>query len=148
MIRPTWEFDQTSSYLVVGGLGGIGRSILKWMASRGARYLIAPSRSGAKSATAAKTVKELQEKGVNILTPKCDAASWESLCSATEEWSKAMPAIRGCINAAMALNVSFVIPKSNIFFFAMLHLSDNSLYRILSSKTCPILIGNRQFAQR
>lgn len=104
--RPIWKFDEHASYLVVGGLGGIGQSILKWMASRGAKYLIAPSRSGPKSAKAAKTVKDLQEAGVTILTPSCDAASWQSLSSEHEEWSKTMPTIRGCINAAMVLNVS------------------------------------------
>ncbi|KAI4910493.1 Type I Iterative PKS [Alternaria infectoria] len=66
--RRSWQFDQNASYIVAGGLGGIGRSILKWMASRGARHLIVPSRSGASSGAAAELVSELAERGINDAT--------------------------------------------------------------------------------
>ncbi|KAI0872282.1 hypothetical protein GGS24DRAFT_502924 [Hypoxylon argillaceum] len=32
-----WTFAEDATYLVVGGLSGIGQSMLKWMASRGAK---------------------------------------------------------------------------------------------------------------
>ncbi|KAK8041286.1 hypothetical protein PG994_014293 [Apiospora phragmitis] len=102
--RRTWRFDGESSYLVVGGLGGIGRSILAWMVSRGAKNLIVPSRSGAASDAAAKAVSDLRAKNVTIITPKCDVASFESLSEALDKWGKSMPPIRGCINSAMVLN--------------------------------------------
>ncbi|RYP67344.1 hypothetical protein DL771_007288 [Monosporascus sp. 5C6A] len=102
----TWRFDEGASYLVAGGLGGIGRSILKWMASKGAKSLIVPSRSGLVSDAAAKVVSELREQNIRIITPKCDVASWDLLSQALEEWGKTMPPIRGCINAAMVLNDS------------------------------------------
>ncbi|KAK7972306.1 hypothetical protein PG988_006440 [Apiospora saccharicola] len=102
--RRTWRFDGESSYLVVGGLGGIGRSILAWMVARGAKNLIVPSRSGAASHVAAKAVRELRAKNVTILTPKCDFASLESLSGSLDHWRKSMPPIRGCINLAMVLN--------------------------------------------
>jgi aryl carrier-like protein len=38
-------FDGSASYLLVGGLGGLGRSISTWMIDRGARHLIYLSRS-------------------------------------------------------------------------------------------------------
>ncbi|KUJ12390.1 uncharacterized protein LY89DRAFT_722023 [Mollisia scopiformis] len=44
--RPTWRFDCDSSYMISGGLGGLGRSMTRWMASRGAKNIILPSRSG------------------------------------------------------------------------------------------------------
>ncbi|KAF2829294.1 polyketide synthase PksD [Ophiobolus disseminans] len=104
--RRLWQFDQNASYFVAGGLGGIGRSILKWMASKGARNLIVPSRSGAKSDAASKLVSELAEKGVNVTTPICDVSNAESLSELVNACAKTMPLIRGCINATMVLNDS------------------------------------------
>ncbi|KAK8102255.1 hypothetical protein PG984_015401 [Apiospora sp. TS-2023a] len=105
--RRTWRFDGESSYLVVGGLGGVGRSVLAWMVARGAKNLIVPSRSGAASQAAAKVVRELRAKNITILTPKCDVASLESLTVSLDSWKKSMPPIRGCINLAMVLNDAF-----------------------------------------
>ncbi|KAI5865997.1 hypothetical protein GGS23DRAFT_603436 [Durotheca rogersii] len=102
----TWSIDSNSTYVVGGGLGGIGRSILKWMARKGARHLIVPSRSGATTKAAASIVDELTRQGINIATPRCDVSVADSLSQALKEHSKIMPRIRGCINAAMVLNDS------------------------------------------
>jgi NAD(P)-dependent dehydrogenase (short-subunit alcohol dehydrogenase family) len=87
-------------------MGGLGRAILSWMASKGAKHLIAPSRSGGSSAAAKDTVAELRAKGVNIITPQCDVSSAESLAKVLEEYASTMPPIRGCVNASMVLQVS------------------------------------------
>ncbi|XRM46506.1 hypothetical protein ABZX51_009537 [Aspergillus tubingensis] len=39
------QFDSSGAYLLVGGLGGLGRSVSTWMVERGARHLIYLSRS-------------------------------------------------------------------------------------------------------
>ncbi|KAI0840156.1 KR-domain-containing protein [Hypoxylon sp. FL0890] len=69
-----------ASYLAVGGLGGLGRAMIKWMVEKGAKHLILLSRS------------ELVTRGVHVIAPKCDVSSTET-----------MPPIKGCINAAMVL---------------------------------------------
>jgi len=76
------------------------------MASRGARHLIVPSRSGTASGAAVELVSELAELGINVCTPKCDASNAESLSDLLAACAKSMPPIRGCINATMMLNVS------------------------------------------
>ncbi|KAI1127899.1 hypothetical protein F5Y10DRAFT_242011 [Nemania abortiva] len=102
--RRDWTCDPNASYLVAGGLGGIGREILRWLASKGAQYLIVPSRSGGKgSLEAAKVITELTELGVHIETPACDVSDITSLKNVLEECSQRMPLIKGCINAAMVL---------------------------------------------
>ncbi|KAI0197537.1 polyketide synthase PksD [Astrocystis sublimbata] len=101
------RFEEDASYLVAGGLGGIGRSILRWMATRNAKYLIVPSRSGGSgSEKAQQLVAELRLKGVTIITPQCDVSSESSLSDLLAQCSQTMPPIRGCINAAMALQDS------------------------------------------
>ncbi|KAI2626768.1 KR-domain-containing protein [Hypoxylon sp. NC1633] len=104
--RRTWSFDIKATYMVVGGLGGVGRLLLKWMVSRGAKYLIVPSRSGIASQTAAKLVDELAQQGIIIAAPLCDVSSEESFSKMLAQYSSIFPPIRGCINAAMALHDS------------------------------------------
>lgn len=76
---------------------------MKWMADRGARYLIVPSRSGASSKAAVDIVAELKARGVCIVVPKCDVASESAVSSLLDECARTMPPIKGCINAALVL---------------------------------------------
>ncbi|KAF7558100.1 hypothetical protein G7Z17_g20 [Cylindrodendrum hubeiense] len=101
--HPTWTFDAATSYLIVGGSGGLGRAIVKWMVGRGAKHLILPSRSGAISKAAADMVAELTARGINIMAPKCDVSSEANLASVLNDCAHTMPPIKGCINAAMVL---------------------------------------------
>ncbi|KAI1087949.1 putative polyketide synthase [Rostrohypoxylon terebratum] len=102
--RSTWQFDQNASYVVLGGLGGLGRPIIRWMVSRGAKHLIIPSRSGATSQPAINVVSELREYGVRVLAPRCNAAVADELSATLNAaYSKRFPPVRGCINCSMDL---------------------------------------------
>jgi len=52
-------FPPENSYLLVGCLGGLGRSLVMWMFARGARHFIFLSRSGADKPEAAMLIEEL-----------------------------------------------------------------------------------------
>ncbi|CAG7918788.1 unnamed protein product [Penicillium olsonii] len=54
-------FNSQASYLLIGCLGGLGRSLATSMVSRGARHFIFLSRSGADKPEATALVKELEE---------------------------------------------------------------------------------------
>lgn len=101
-LRPC-KLDENATYLIPGGLGGVGRSIIAWMAACGAKNLIVPSRSGASSAAAASLVSSLSSSGVNITTPKCDATKEAELSALLADIKQNMPPIRGVINCAMVL---------------------------------------------
>ncbi|RYP13408.1 hypothetical protein DL767_010766 [Monosporascus sp. MG133] len=98
-----WAFPMGATYLVAGGLGGVGRAIIKWMARKGAKNLILPSRTGPTSGAARETILELQKLGVNVVTPICDVSVARSLEELLRDCGKRMPPIKGCINAAMVL---------------------------------------------
>lgn len=55
---------------------------------------------------ASEIVRYLRQQGVTVAAPKCDASSLASLSKALGDCGEAMPPVRGCINAAMVLNVS------------------------------------------
>ncbi|KAE9379424.1 hypothetical protein N431DRAFT_553644 [Stipitochalara longipes BDJ] len=103
-LKSTWTFGPDASYLVAGGLGGIGKAILGWMVDKGARHLIVPSRSGASSQQAAEFLAELAGRGVQVVAPCCDVSSATDLAAILQEYATTMPPIRGCINAAMVLH--------------------------------------------
>lgn len=61
----------------------------------------------------AEVVSDLLSKGVRIETPRCDVANIDKLTAVLQDYGSSMPAIRGCINSAMVLQVRSVPnPKS------------------------------------
>lgn len=88
--------------MIAGGLGGLGRSAARWMASMGAKNLILLSRSGPKATAAQELIRELTDQGVRVRAPQCDLTSSEALTRALEE-CRDLPPIRGCIQGTMVL---------------------------------------------
>ncbi|KAI1491045.1 KR domain-containing protein [Biscogniauxia mediterranea] len=104
--KPLYKFDNRSTYVIAGGLGGLGRSIARWMVERGARHLLLLSRRGASNPHARSLVDQLTNDGAQVLTPCCDISNLEQLRDVLEESSHYMPPIRGCIQSAMLLRDS------------------------------------------
>ncbi|KAI0382791.1 putative polyketide synthase [Hypomontagnella monticulosa] len=92
-----------ASYLIVGGFGGLGRSLSRRMVSQGARNLIFVSRSGTTSAEASALVDELEAAGVTVEVLALDITKGDTLKTNLDEAMKKMPPIRGIIQAAMVL---------------------------------------------
>ncbi|KAI1762800.1 hypothetical protein GGR53DRAFT_399114 [Hypoxylon sp. FL1150] len=93
-----------ATYIIPGGMGGLGRSLLKWMASKGARYLVATSRSGAKDPRAQQVLEELSQLGVKAKAIAADVSHEEQCQTVLEQIEEeGFPPIRGAI--IMAMNV-------------------------------------------
>ncbi|KAI9842656.1 MAG: Type I Iterative PKS [Sclerophora amabilis] len=101
--KPAYHFNENATYVIAGGLGGLGRSVARWMASRGARHLILLSRSGPRTEAAFVLLEELRGNGVNVETPACDVTRAESLSAALAHSRVTMPPIKGCIQGTMIL---------------------------------------------
>ncbi|KAI9776756.1 MAG: hypothetical protein M1839_009400 [Geoglossum umbratile] len=98
------KLSPNHSYLIVGGLGGIGRSIATWMVERGARNLVLLSRN-AKSLGEGTSLwlQSLQQRGVQVLVETCDVANEDQLAASLETVKAQLPPIKGIIQAAMVL---------------------------------------------
>ncbi|KAI1497576.1 putative polyketide synthase [Biscogniauxia marginata] len=105
-MKPLYNFDDKSTYVIAGGLGGLGRSIARWMVKMGARHLLLLSRRGASNPHARRLVDHLRNDGAQVFTPCCDISDLEQLRDVIEESSHHMPPIRGCIQSAMLLRDS------------------------------------------
>ncbi|KAB8275133.1 beta-ketoacyl synthase [Aspergillus minisclerotigenes] len=115
--KPNFTCDGNATYVIAGGLGGIGQSIAAWLVDRGAQTLLLLSRSGAKGPEAMKFINSLQTKDARAIAPACDICNESALRKVLEEWQPQLPPIKGCIQAAMVLRdrgMEFFILLSSI----------------------------------
>lgn len=103
--KNAYTFEAEATYLISGGLGGLGRSIARWMVSRGAKNLLLLSRSGPVVDKSRILVEELRRRGARIEAPVCDVTDAISLERVLQSYEKTMPPIRGCIQSSMVLRV-------------------------------------------
>ncbi|KAH1723064.1 hypothetical protein KXV81_008084 [Aspergillus fumigatus] len=110
-ITPRPRLRSDASYLVVGGVGGIGRSIAHWLVDHGAQNLILLSRSAGdldlaqnQNAEGALFVRELRAAGCRVKPVSCDIALASSLAKALRACEdEGLPPVRGVIQGAMLL---------------------------------------------
>ncbi|KAI1337734.1 beta-ketoacyl synthase domain-containing protein [Xylariaceae sp. FL0016] len=98
------RFQSDATYVVAGGLGGLGQSIVRWMVDQGARNLILLSRRGPENDAAKSFVASIEARCDKVATPKCDITDKQGLVEAITDSSSSMPPVRGCIQASMILN--------------------------------------------
>ncbi len=95
-----------ATYVLVGGLGGLGRGQALFMAKHGARHLAFISRSGDASSDAQAVIKGLSEQGVQTKVYAGDITDHAALERILEDISVNLPPIRGVIHGAMQLDDS------------------------------------------
>ena len=100
-----YQFDPCASYLLIGGFGGIGRSVVRWMLTRGAKNFIFLSRSGASSVPAKQLCADLLDAGCGVSDTVCDVTDAAAVENALQQCGKSMPPIRGCLQCSMVLEV-------------------------------------------
>ena len=113
--KPDYQFDEHSSYVIVGGMGGLGRSAARWMVSRGVRNLILLSRSGAQSKNAVALIDDLKAKGAHVEAPACDVTKLDMLETVLQSCAKTMPPIKGVIQGSMVLSVCSFYSATSIY---------------------------------
>ena len=74
-LKYQYKFDAEKAYLMVGCLGGIGRSLSKWMLALGARRFFLPSRSGVRKTEAKELVEDLEQAGGRVTVIQGDVLS-------------------------------------------------------------------------
>ena len=105
--RPSFLLDSKKTYLIVGGLGGLGRRIARWMVHRGAANLVLLSRSGGLGNKAAQQfLTELRARGIRVEAPPCNVADPVAVKELLDKCDIDMPPIKGCIQGSMVLRDS------------------------------------------
>ncbi|RYP57289.1 hypothetical protein DL769_009575 [Monosporascus sp. CRB-8-3] len=100
---PAVKFDSEARYIVTGGLGGLGRAIIKWMVSRGACDFVILSRRGINTPAAQLLVDDLTAQGVRVEAVVCDVSKRGDVVDVVRKASSADRPVKGVVHAAMAL---------------------------------------------
>lgn len=95
--------DSSATYVLCGGLGGIGRSTAQMMAEHGAKHLVFLSRSGATKTEHHNLLKDLDKLGVRADALVCDATDAAAVASFVALSEKEGWKIKGLIQCAMVL---------------------------------------------
>ncbi|KAI0202851.1 polyketide synthase dehydratase-domain-containing protein [Astrocystis sublimbata] len=103
-VPPMAKFDSEGRYIITGGFGGLGRSIISWMADRGARDFIVLSRSGATKPEARQLIDRLAARGVSIEGIVCDISKRADVARAMEGVATQRRSIKGLVHAALSLS--------------------------------------------
>ncbi|PSN68460.1 hypothetical protein BS50DRAFT_676305 [Corynespora cassiicola Philippines] len=101
--KDSFKLKSNATFLFVGGLGGLGRSLAREFVASGARHIAFISRSGDTKPEAKATIDELASHGAQVKVFACDVADKTSFLAAMEKCSQKMPPIKGVIQMAMVL---------------------------------------------
>jgi KR domain len=146
-------FSPDASYLLVGCLGGLGRSLTRWMMQHGARHFVFLSRSDIDRPEAARFVQDIEDAGASTKVFRVDAADTAAVREVVETVNAAR-LIRGAVHAAMVLQdgmfesmshanfAAAVIPKAQGALSLSAALANNDLDFFVLTSSVSALLGN------
>jgi NADP-dependent 3-hydroxy acid dehydrogenase YdfG/acyl carrier protein len=100
---PDYVFRHDGTHIIMGGTGGLGRSLAKYMIAHGARNIVLISRSGRGLGMVQRLQQETQRHGVRITVMTCDISDHTQVWQLVEDCRRTLPPICGVIHAAMVL---------------------------------------------
>jgi acyl transferase domain-containing protein/NADP-dependent 3-hydroxy acid dehydrogenase YdfG len=100
---PAPAIRDDATYLVTGGLGGLGLEVARWLVARGARSVALVGRR-APSAGAAATIAALEQAGARVTVLQTDVSDRAQVDRLLVELRAGRPPLRGMIHAAGVLD--------------------------------------------
>ena len=101
-----------STYLITGGLGGLGLKVAQWMVQQqGAKHLVLVSRSQPSPAVVAE-VDELTQWGAEIIVKQVDVTRETEVAQCLNDIGDTLPPLRGIIHAAGILDDGVLLHQS------------------------------------
>lgn len=105
------NFNEDATYLITGGLGGLGLLVARWMVERGARHLVLLGRSRAKD-TVQTQLRELEQAGAKIVFYKSDVSDFNSIAQVMSEIEQSLPPLRGVIHSVGVLDDGILLQQT------------------------------------
>jgi NADPH:quinone reductase-like Zn-dependent oxidoreductase len=103
------------TYLITGGLGGLGLSVARWLVEQGARHLALAGRSQGTPA-AREAAQALMSNGVHIEILQADVADEAQVAHLLTTLEQTMPPLRGIIHAAGVLDDAVLLQQDRARF--------------------------------
>jgi acyl transferase domain-containing protein/acyl carrier protein len=96
-------FRVEATYLITGGLGGLGLEVARWMVEQGARHLVLVGRR-APSASASEAVRALEKAGARVTIASVDVSREAEVARLLLRLDPTSPPLRGIVHAAGVLD--------------------------------------------
>jgi short-subunit dehydrogenase/acyl carrier protein len=104
--RPDRLVRPAGTYLITGGLGGLGLEVTKWLAQSGARHLVLLGRRErtALPPKAIEAVNALERTGAQVVIVQADVAREDQVAAVLQQIDRTMPPLCGIVHAAGVLD--------------------------------------------
>ncbi|EYF05475.1 type I polyketide synthase [Chondromyces apiculatus] len=99
----TPPFSPDATYLITGGLGGLGLETARWMVAQGARHVVLAGRSGP-SADVELLLEALRAQGAVMVVIRADVSRRDDVALLLSRIARTMPPLRGVVHAAAVLD--------------------------------------------
>ncbi|KAL8382408.1 hypothetical protein RB595_006274 [Gaeumannomyces hyphopodioides] len=103
-LRGTRLLRADATYVLIGGTGGLGRSMARWMVGNGAQHIALVSRSGSARGKLRELIQALEELGAEVVVHKCNVVSRDEVDDLLKNGLRGMPAVRGVVHGTMVLH--------------------------------------------
>ena len=114
MLRPVTtgsSLDPQGTYLITGGLHGVGLMTAQWLVERGARHLVLTGRRTPDS-EAVEALRAMDSQGIQVRVAQADASHAGTMKRLLEETRSTMPPLRGVIHSAGVLDDGVLLQQS------------------------------------
>ena len=114
MLRPgtaSPDLDPQGTYLITGGLHGVGLMTAQWLVARGARHLVLTGRRTPDS-HAIEALRAMDSQGIQVRVAQADASHAGTMMGLLEEARSTMPPLRGIIHSAGVLDDGVLLQQS------------------------------------
>lgn len=111
-------FNRKKSYLITGGLGGLGLKVAEYLATSGAGHLILSGRRGTETRTAKEAIRHLETLGSRVLVIKADISQEADVVRLLQESQQFSP-LAGIIHAAGVLDDGILLHQNRKRFAAV-----------------------------
>lgn len=112
-------FQADATYLITGGLGGVGLRTGQWMIEQGARHLVLVGRHEA-TGEAAMILQTMRQTGATVSVVLVDVSQKAQLAEALTRIRREMPPLRGIFHSAVVLDDSILLQMNRERFLQVM----------------------------
>ena len=128
-------FDSDGTYLITGGLGGLGLKVARWMIERGARRLVLMSRR-APSAEIQQVIETLvRDSGADVRAEQADVSQRDEVARVLSSIDR----LRGVIHAAGVVDDALLLHQTEARFRQVMAAKIDGAWNLhLLTRDCPL----------
>jgi acyl transferase domain-containing protein/acyl carrier protein len=105
------SFREDRTYLITGGMGGLGLIVAHWMIKKGAKHLILVGRRPP-DAIALSKLAEFKQEGAQVIVEEADVSQFESMKGVLSKVNQLIPPLAGVFHLAGMLSDSVLQNQS------------------------------------